>query len=133
MSANKSSVKPERRVNNMNRLQTKSLNKGLRKGRVRSIVNGTPERPRLTVAISNSHVSAQIIDDIKQHTLVSSSTVVSKITGTITEKAIFVGIDIAKKAKKAKITHVVFDRNGRRYAGRLSALADAARKEGLEF
>jgi large subunit ribosomal protein L18 len=111
----------------------KLLNKSLRKNRVRSKVTGTAERPRLTVTISNMHVSAQIIDDVKQHTLAASTTVGTKQTGTVTEQAAFVGADIAQKAKKAKINAVVFDRNGRQYAGRLSALADAARKEGLEF
>lgn len=111
----------------------KLLNKSLRKNRVRSKVSGTAERPRLTVTISNMHISAQIIDDTKQHTLAASTTVGTKQTGTMTEQAAFVGADIAKKAKKAKINAVVFDRNGRQYAGRLSALADAARKEGLEF
>lgn len=111
----------------------KLLNKSLRKNRVRSKVAGTAERPRLTVTISNKHISAQIIDDTKQHTLAASTTVGTKQTGTMSELAAFVGADIAKKAKKAKINAVVFDRNGRQYAGRLSALADAARKEGLEF
>jgi large subunit ribosomal protein L18 len=117
----------------MSDLAKKLLNKGLRKSRVRSKVTGTTERPRLTVTISNNHVSAQIIDDVKGRTLAASTTVGAKQTGTMTEQAAFVGGDIAKKAKKAKITAVVFDRNGRQYAGRLSALADAARKEGLEF
>jgi large subunit ribosomal protein L18 len=111
----------------------KLLNKSLRKNRVRSKVSGTTERPRLTVTISNKHVSAQVIDDIKQHTLAASTTVGTKQTGSLGELAAFVGSDIAKKAKKAKVTAVVFDRNGRKYAGRLQALADAARKEGLEF
>jgi large subunit ribosomal protein L18 len=111
----------------------KLLNKSLRKNRVRSKISGTAERPRLTVTISNMHISAQLIDDVKQHTLASATTVGTKQTGTMTEQAAFVGADIAKKAKKAKINAVVFDRNGRQYAGRLSALADAARKEGLEF
>ena len=111
----------------------KLLNKSLRKNRVRSKISGTAERPRLTVTISNMHISAQIIDDVKQHTLASSTTVGTKQTGTMTEQAAFVGAEIAKKAKKAKINAVVFDRNGRQYAGRLAALADAARKEGLEF
>ena len=75
----------------------------------------------------------QVIDDVKKHTLVAATTVGTKQTGTVTEQAALVGADIAKKAKKAKINAVVFDRNGRQYAGRLSALADAARKEGLEF
>ena len=79
------------------------------------------------------HVSAQIIDDVAQKTLVSATTVGSKAKGTKTELAAKIGAEIAKKAKKAKINTVVFDRNGRQYAGRLHALADAARKEGLEF
>ncbi len=123
----------ERQVNNMSNLVKKALNRTLRKNRVRAKVTGTADRPRLSVSISNKHVSAQIIDDTKNHTLVSSTTVGTKQTGTISEQAAFVGADIAKKAKKANIKSVVFDRNGRLYAGRLSALADAARKEGLEF
>lgn len=117
----------------MANLAKKLLNKSLRKNRVRSKVTGTSERPRLTVTISNKHVSAQIVDDVRQHTLAASTTVGAKQTGTMSEQAAFVGSDIAKKAKKAKINAVVFDRNGRQYAGRLAALADAARKEGLEF
>lgn len=114
-------------------LQKKLLNKRLRKNRVRAKVSGTAERPRLTVTISNKHVSAQLIDDVKGHTVAAATTVGTKATGTMSELAAKVGADIAKKAKKAKINAVVFDRNGRQYAGRLSALADAARKEGLEF
>ena len=111
----------------------KMLNRTLRKNRVRAKVHGTAERPRLTVTISNTHVSVQLIDDLKQHTLAAATTVGVKSQGTMTDKAARVGADIAKKAKKLKIRAVVFDRNGRQYAGRLSALADAARKEGLEF
>ena len=114
-------------------LPKKLQNKALRKNRVRAKISGTAERPRLTVTISNTHVSAQLIDDVAQKTLASATTVGSKATGTMSEKAAGVGADIAKKAKKAKINAVVFDRNGRQYAGRLKALADAARKEGLEF
>ena len=116
-----------------NSLAKKLLNRSLRKGRVRAKVSGTAERPRLSVTISNVHVSAQLIDDVKGHTLASATTVGTKATGTMTEKCAVIGTEIAKKAKKAKINAVVFDRNGRQYAGRLSALADAARKEGLEF
>jgi len=79
------------------------------------------------------HVSAQLIDDTVGKTLASSTTVGKKATGTMSEKAAVIGSEIAKKAKKAKIEKVVFDRNGRQYAGRLKALADAARKEGLDF
>ncbi|HEY0965321.1 MAG TPA: 50S ribosomal protein L18 [Candidatus Saccharimonadales bacterium] len=117
----------------MSNLAKKLLNKSLRKNRVRSKVQGTAERPRLTVTISNMHVSAQLIDDEKGNTVASATTIGTKATGTMTEKAAKVGAEVAKKAKKAKVTSVVFDRNGRQYAGRLKALADAARKEGLEF
>lgn len=117
----------------MANLAKKLLNKSLRKNRVRSKITGTAERPRLTVTISNKHVSAQLVDDVKSHTLAAATTVGTKQTGSLSEQAAFVGSEIAKKAKKAKINTVVFDRNGRQYAGRLAALADAARKEGLEF
>jgi len=111
----------------------KQLNKVLRSRRVRAKVTGSAERPRLSVTISNLHVSAQLIDDEAGKTLASATTVGTKATGTMTEKAAGIGTDIAKKAKKVKVTRVVFDRNGRQYAGRLKALADAARNEGLEF
>lgn len=114
--------------------QAKKLqNRTLRKNRVRSHVSGTAERPRLSVTISNMHISAQIIDDVKGHTLAAATTVGTKSTGTMKEQAAVVGADIAKKAKKVNIKTVVFDRNGRQYGARLGALADAARKEGLEF
>ncbi len=117
----------------MSNLEKKLLNRELRKNRVRSKVTGTAERPRLTVTISNMHINAQLIDDVKAQTIAAATTVGTKTTGTLTEKAAIIGTDIAKKAKKAKINAVVFDRNGRAYAGRLKALADAARKEGMEF
>lgn len=117
----------------MSDLTKKLLNKSLRKARVRSKVSGTAERPRLTVTISNKHVSAQLIDDVAAKTLAASTTVGTKQEGSLKEQATFVGSDIAKKAKKVKITKAVFDRNGRQYAGRLASLADAARKEGLEI
>ena len=116
-----------------NSLAKKLLNRNLRKARVRAKVHGTATRPRLSVTISNMHVSAQLIDDDAGKTLAASTTVGTKASGTMTEKCAIVGAEIAKKAKKAKITAVVFDRNGRQYAGRLQSLADAARKEGLEF
>lgn len=117
----------------MANLAKKLLNKSLRKNRVRSKITGTAARPRFTVTISNKHVSAQLIDDEGQRTLAAATTVGSKATGSLKDRAAFVGTEIGKKAKKAKINAVVFDRNGRQYAGRLAALADAARKEGLEF
>lgn len=117
----------------MSTLAKKLLNRSLRKNRVRAKITGTTVRPRLTVTISNMHVSAQLIDDTKQHTVAAATTVGTKQTGTYTERAAWVGAELAKKAKKVNITAIVFDRNGRRYAGRLKSLADAARKEGLEF
>ena len=110
----------------------KSIN--LRKNRVRARISGTTERPRLSVFISLAHVSAQIIDDTTGKTLAAASTIGKKDTkGSKTDLAAAVGTEIAKAAKKAKITKVVFDRGSRHYGKRLSALADAARKEGLEF
>lgn len=104
-----------------------------RQNRTRAKIHGTAERPRLSVHISNQHILAQLIDDDQGKTLAYATTVNSKIAGTKTEKAAAIGSEIAKKAKKIKIKQVVFDRGARLYAGRLSALADAARKEGLEF
>ena len=104
-----------------------------RANRTRAKIHGTAERPRLSVNISNLHVTAQIIDDDKGVTLAYATTVGSKQKGSKSELAALIGSEIAKKAKKAKISKVVFDRGSRLYAGRMSALADAARKEGLEF
>jgi large subunit ribosomal protein L18 len=117
----------------MNRITHKFQNLTRRKHRVRAVVSGTPERPRLTVHVSNKHITAQIIDDTKHATLAYASTVGQKTTGTMTELAATVGSEIAKKAKSAKVSRVVFDRNGRLYHGRVKALADAARAGGLEF
>lgn len=117
----------------MNRNLKKVQNLKLRKNRVRSTVSGTAERPRLSVSVSNLHISAQIINDEKGVTLAAATTVGQKLTGTLTDKATAIGTEIAKNAKKAKVTKVVFDRNGRLYHGRVKALADAARAGGLEF
>ena len=109
------------------------MKKIFRAKRTRAKIHGTAERPRLTVYFSNQHIVVQIIDDDKGMTLVYATTVGSKMTGSKAEKAAEIGAEIAKKAKAAKITKVVFDRGAKLYAGRMSALADAARKEGLEF
>ena len=118
----------------MNLLAKKLHTRAQRKNRIRSTVIGTTERPRLSVHVSNMHVVAQIIDDSKNATIVAITTVGQKAaTGSMTEKATWVGTEIAKKAKSAKVTKVVFDRGGRKYHGRVKALADAARAGGLEF
>lgn len=118
----------------MNNLAIKLHNRAQRKNRIRQVVSGTAERPRLSVSVTNLHVTAQVIDDTAGKTIAYATTVGHKAaTGTMTEKAAWVGGEIAKKAKAAKVKAVVFDRGGKVYHGRVKALADAARKEGLEF
>lgn len=117
----------------MNRLKSKSKNMIRRQHRVRSMVIGNTDRPRLSVKISNRHISAQLIDDDNHKTIVSSTTVGMKSTGNMTDKAKQVGAEIAKKAKAKKIKKIAFDRGSKLYHGRVKALADAARTEGLEF
>ena len=109
------------------------MNKVFRANRTRAKIHGTKERPRLTVHISNLNVTAQIINDDTMTTLAYATTIGKKMTGTMSEKAAQIGTEIAKLAKKANISKVVFDRGSRLYAGRMSSLAEAARKEGLEF
>jgi len=102
--------------------------------RVRKNISGTKEVPRLNVFRSNTHIFVQLINDEIGSTLASSSSVELKIkNGGNIEGAALVGADIAKKAKALKIKKVVFDRGGYLYHGRVAALADAARKAGLEF
>jgi large subunit ribosomal protein L18 len=119
----------------MSKLLTHKLqNRARRKGRIRSVVSGTEKRPRLSIFVSNLHVTAQLIDDVNHRTLGYATTVGQKaVSGSRSEKAAWVGQEIAKQAKAAKIKTVVFDRNGKLYHGRVAALADAARKAGLEF
>lgn len=102
--------------------------------RVREKVSGTAARPRLCVFRSNKHIEAQIIDDVKGVTLVSSSSVSLKLgNGGNCEAAATVGADLAKKAIAKGIEEVVFDRAGYIYHGRVAALAEAARENGLKF
>ena len=118
----------------MNNLKKKIHNSELRKNRVRAKIIGTTERPRLSVRVSNIHINVQIIDDSAHKTLVAATTVGQKaVKGTMTEKAEWIGNEIAKKAKIAKIKKVAFDRGDKKYHGRVKALADAARAGGLEF
>ena len=105
-----------------------------RHARVRNKVAGTAECPRLNVFRSNSHIFAQIINDENGTTLVSTSSVELKIkNGGNAEGAKLVGADIAKKAAEKGIKAVVFDRGGYQYHGRVAALAESARENGLEF
>ena len=109
------------------------MDKVFRAKRTRAKIHGTADRPRLAVHFSNLHITAQVIDDDKKTTLAYATTKGAKMTGTKTEQAAKIGAEIAKKAKAAKVKKVVFDRGAKLYAGRMNALAEAARKEGLEF
>jgi large subunit ribosomal protein L18 len=118
----------------MDKIAHKLHNQSLRAKRVRSKFTGTPERPRLSVHISNRHVIAQVIDDTNHQTIAYVSTVAHKAaSGTMSERAAWVGTEIAKKAQAKKVKQVVFDRGGHLYHGRVSELATAARAAGLEF
>ena len=104
--------------------------------RVRKKVSGTPARPRLVVSRSARHLFVQIIDDTQGKTLAYASTMeesLRKATGDKTAKSREVGALIAKRGKDAGISTVVFDRAGNKYTGRIAALADSARENGLEF
>lgn len=113
--------------------ESKNLMRIKRHRKIRQNLSGTETAPRLCVFRSNSAIYAQIIDDTKGVTLVSSSSLELKIKNNNLEAAAAVGKNIAEKAKKAKIKTVVFDRGGYIYHGRVKALADAARENGLEF
>lgn len=105
-----------------------------RRARVRKRVNGTSERPRLSVARSIKHIHVQIVDDVAGKTLAAASTATKTAVGkTKTEKAHWAGQTVAAVAVAAGITKVVFDRGGRQYHGRVKAVADGAREGGLEF
>ncbi len=104
--------------------------------RIRKVVKGSPETPRLTVFRSNKEIYAQVVDDIAGKTLVSASSRVKEIAGkkiTKIEQAKLVGKLIAERAIEAGINDVVFDRSGYLYHGRIKSLADAAREGGLKF
>jgi len=109
-----------------------------RHDRVRKKVEGNDQRPRLSVFRSSVHIYAQIIDDIRGHTLVAASSIDKTLAPSLdgknkTEDAQAVGKLIAERALAAGITKVVFDRGGFKYHGRIKALADAAREAGLNF
>ena len=118
----------------MGKQALKLRNSKQRQRRIRSTVIGTPERPRLAVKVTNLHITAQLIDDSTHKTLAYVTTVGKKgLKGTMTEKATTIGEEIATAGKAIKVKKVVFDRGGKLYHGRVAALADAARKSGLEF
>ena len=114
----------------------KKISRLRRHARLRKKITGTSERPRLVVTRTNRNMIAQIVDDTKGVTLVSESTLAidfGEFKGTKTEAAKKVGELLAKKAKDAGITAVVFDRGGNKYHGRVAAVADGAREGGLQL
>jgi large subunit ribosomal protein L18 len=120
----------------MERIALKSIRRTRRKRSIRRRVFGVPARPRLTVFRSARHIYAQLIDDLSGRTLAAASTVEKgrKLDkGGNRDAAAEVGKLLADRAKEAGITSAVFDRNGYRFHGRIKALAEAARKEGLKF
>ncbi len=118
--------------------QKKRLARQRRHRRVRKKISGTAERPRLNVFRSLKHIYGQVIDDTAGHTLVSASTVDPEVSSLVqgkskAEQAQIVGQVLARRALERGINQVVFDRGGWAYHGRIKALAERARKEGLEF
>jgi large subunit ribosomal protein L18 len=114
----------------------RAVGRARRHFRVRKNVVGTAERPRLVVTRSLRNITAQVVDDGKSHTLASASSLDPSIRGGEGDKksqAARVGALVAERARAAGISKVVFDRGGNRYAGRIAALATAAREAGLEF
>ena len=118
----------------MNSLKRKVANRDRRHKRVRSVVSGNATRPRLTVFVSLRNVTAQLIDDDSHNTIAYTTTVGKKnLPNNLTDRAKWVGEDIAKKAKAKNINKVAFDRGIKLYHGRVAALADSARQAGLEI
>lgn len=116
----------------MKEIEKKRINLIRRKNRIKNSIKNT-NLNRLSVYISNNNVFAQIIDDQKGITLVSSHSLKIDPTNNLTQKAGLVGKDIAKKAIDGKIKKVVFDRNGKMYHGRIKEFVDQARSTGLEI
>jgi large subunit ribosomal protein L18 len=117
-------------------LNRKTFRRNRIKMRIRKTVHGSSNRPRMSVYRSNRDIYVQLIDDNAGVTLVSASSAIADIReqkGAKIDKSAMVGKLIAKKAKEAGITTVVFDRNGYLYHGRVKSLADAAREGGLIF
>src|SRR5262245_19154817 len=118
----------------MNRLEIKKARRARRKAGVRKTILGSPSRPRLSIFRSLDHIYAQVIDDLKGHTIASaSSREKGAASGNKKSIATAVGKSLASKAVAAGVKQVVFDRNGYRFHGRVKALADGAREGGLKF
>ena len=114
------------------------IGKARRHFRVRKRVTGTPARPRLVITRSSRHITAQVVDDTVGHTLASASTLEADLRAGRSDsdksaQARQVGALVAARAKEKGVSSVVFDRGGNKYHGRIAALADGARENGLEF
>ncbi|MEK7575497.1 MAG: 50S ribosomal protein L18 [Patescibacteria group bacterium] len=105
----------------------------IRHKKIRKKIKGTSFCPRLSVFRSNKHIFIQLIDDEKGKTIISISDIKKKIKGNKTEIAKKMGIELAKMAKEKKVVRVVFDRGGYKYHGRIKAVAEGMREEGLNF
>jgi large subunit ribosomal protein L18 len=119
----------------MNRVELKIAQRARRKLRVRKKIYGTPERPRMTISRTNRHTYIQVIDDTTGRTLASASNTekeLASVKNTVSEAG-KIGEAAAQRMKEANITKVVFDRNGYLYHGVIKAVADGARKAGIEF
>ena len=119
----------------MNRIELKQKQRTRRKMRVRKKVYGTPERPRMTIFRSNKHTYVQVIDDTTGKTLVTASNLekeLASVKNTVTD-VVKIGQAIGERLKKANIAKIVFDRNGYLFHGVVKAVADGARKAGIEF
>ncbi len=118
-------------------MKTRRESKQRRHRRIRGRVNGSSERPRLSVFRSHQHIYAQVIDDTQQQTLVAASTLEPALkslnSGATCEASVEVGKLIAQRLIEKGISKVVFDRGGNLYHGRVKALAEAAREAGLDF
>ena len=122
----------------MNKQKAKHLGLKRRERHVRSKITGTPDHPRLSVHRTNSHIYAQVIDDVDARTICTASTLDPEFRatgklGSNKEAATFVGELVGKRALEKGVTAVRFDRGGRIYHGRVKALADGARSAGLKF
>ncbi len=123
----------------MNRFELKKIRRARRKMSIRKKIYGTPEKPRMSVFRSLNNIFVQLIDDTKGEVLASASTIDTEVKNKITEKMTkiekskLIGKIIAERATSKNIQQVVFDRNGYIYHGRIKALADAARENGLKF
>lgn len=117
----------------MKKIKSKNEKRIRRHARIRARIHGTPDCPRLSIFRSNKHVWAQLIDDASGKTLVSAGDIDLKKKQGKLDSAKEVGIEVAKAARGKKITRIVFDRGGYRYHGIVKAVAEGARKGGLEF